>query len=59
MAKDKEDKITTKALKAKKDTKDARKNLKIELNEGESKREFITKLGKKICGEWFSLPQVH
>jgi hypothetical protein len=49
---------TAKALKTKKDLKDARKNAKIELQEGENKKDFITRLGKQVCGETFTLPTV-
>ena len=48
-----------KALKAKKDKNDNRKNLKIEHIEKEKKSEFVTRLGKKICGEDFQLPVVY
>jgi hypothetical protein len=47
-----------KTLKAKKDPKDGRKNLKVELITDENKNDFLVKLGKKICGDNFQLPKV-
>lgn len=49
--------MANKTLKAKKD-KDG-KDLKIELKVGETKKEFIEKLGKKICGDSFQMPIVY
>jgi len=48
-----------KTLKAKKDPKDSKKDLKIEITTGDNKKEFLTKLGKKICGDDFQLPVVY
>ena len=49
----------SKKLKAKKDLKDKRKNLKIEKKDKETKKDFIEKLGKQICGEGFKIPVVY
>jgi len=48
-----------KTLIAKADTKDASKELKIESKAGETKKEFITRLGRKVCGDDFKLPVVY
>ena len=48
-----------KKLKAKKNPKDSRKNLKIDKIDGEKKRDFITRLGKQICGDDFQLPKAY
>lgn len=50
---------TAKVLTAKKDPKDGRKNLKIEHQEGEKKKDFIARYGKQICGDDFQLPIVY
>ena len=58
MANDKVFDGKAKVLKPKKDTTDPMKELTIGLKVGETKKEFITKLGKKICGDDFQMPVV-